>query len=62
MNTNIKQITEEEVIPAIVNNDLVVRVNLDKMVCCDLARKSIATIRNDFDKANYIYFVVENIK
>ena len=59
MDRKIKQLKEDEVIQALVNNELVVRVNLDKMVACDLANKSISTIRNDFGKADYIYFVVE---
>lgn len=55
----IKQLNESEVIPAICDGLKVVRVNLDKMLVCDLASKSITSIRNDLDKANYIYFNVE---
>ena len=62
MNRKIKQITEDEVIQAIVDNELVVRVNLDKMVVCDLANKAVSTIRNDFSKADYVYFIVEEAR
>lgn len=59
MSKKIKQISEEEVIQAIVNNDLVVRVNLDKAVACNLVNKAVSTIRKDFGKADYVYFIVE---
>ena len=55
----IKQLKESEVIPAICDGLKVVRVNLDKMVACDLARKSITTIRYDLGNEDYIYFIVE---
>ena len=55
----IVQLTEDQVIPCIVDNKTVFRANLDAMKICDLASKSIATIRNDFGKARYVYFVVE---
>ena len=55
----IKQLNESEVIPAICNDIKVIRVNLDKMVACELGNKAINTIRNDFEKADYIYFTVE---
>lgn len=58
----IKQLNESKVIPAICDGLKVVRVNIDKMVACDLASKSITTIRNDLDNANYIYFTVEEAK
>ena len=56
--TIINQLTESEVIPAICDGIKVIRVNLDKMVTCELANKSINTIRNDFGKADYVYFIV----
>ena len=59
MNERIKQITEEEVIPCIVDNKTVFRANLDRLSMCDLASKSIAQIRKDFGNARYVYFVVE---
>lgn len=59
MNERIVQITEEEVIPCIVDNKTVFRANLDKLTMCDLASKSIAQIRKDFGNAHYLYFVVE---
>ena len=55
----IKQLNESEVIPAICDGLKVVRVNLDKMTVCDLASKSITTIRNDLGNVSYIYFIVE---
>nr|DAF01842.1 MAG TPA: hypothetical protein [Caudoviricetes sp.] len=55
----IKQLNESEVISAICYGLKVVRVNIDKMVACDLASKSVKVIRNDLDNANYIYFTVE---
>ena len=58
----IKQLNESEVIPAICDGLKVVRVNLDKKVACDLASKSINTIRNDLDNEDYIYFVAEELK
>ena len=59
MNEKIVQITEEQVIPCIVENKTVFRANLDRLTMCDLASKSIATIRNDFGKSRFVYFVVE---
>lgn len=59
MNERIVQITEEEVIPCIVDNKTVFRANLDKLTMCDLASKSVAQIRKDFANARYVYFVVE---
>ena len=60
MNEKIVQITEEEVIPCIVDNKTVFRANLDKLTMCDLASKSVAQIRKDFDSnVRYVYFVVE---
>ena len=59
MNERIVQITEDEVIQSIVDNKTVYRANLDSMKICDLACKSIATIRNDFGKARYVYFIME---
>lgn len=59
MDNKIVQITEEEVIPCIVDNKTVFRANLDKLTMCDLASKSIAQIRKDFGNARYVYFVVE---
>ena len=59
MSEKIVQITEEEVIPCIVDNKTVFRANLDKLTMCDLASKSIAQIRKDFGNARYVYFVVE---
>lgn len=59
MNEKIVQITEEEVIPCIVDNKTVFRANLDKLTMCDLASKSIAQIRKDFGNTRYVYFVVE---
>lgn len=56
----IKQLKESEVIQAIVDGRTVVRVNLDKMVACDLANKSVNTIRRDFGSANYVYFIAED--
>ena len=58
----IKQLKESEVIPAICDGLKVVRVNLDKMVACDLANKSITMIRNDLDNEDFIYFVAEELK
>lgn len=55
----IKQLKESEVIQAIVDDKDVIRVNLDNMKLCNLASKSIATIRNDFGSVDYIYFIVE---
>lgn len=55
----IKQLNESEVIPAICDGLKVVRVNLDKMVACDLASKSIKTIRDNLDNSDYVYFIVE---
>ena len=59
MDIKIKQITEDEVIPCIVDNKTVFRANLDRLTMCDLSSKSVATIRNDFGKARFVYFVVE---
>jgi len=58
----IKQLNESEVIPAICDGLKVVRVNLNKIVACNLASKPIATIRNDLGDADYIYFTVEELK
>lgn len=55
----IKQLDEKEVIPAIVDDMNVIRVNLDNLNACELKCKSINTIRNDLEKDCYIYFVVE---
>lgn len=55
----IKQLKESEVIQAIVDDKDVIRVNLDNMKSCNLASKSIATIRKDFGNADYVYFIVE---
>lgn len=55
----IKQLNESEVIPAICNGLKVVRVNLDKMVACDLASKSIKIIRDNLENSDYVYFIVE---
>ena len=57
----IKQLKESEVIQAIVDGRIVVRVNLDKMVACDLGDKTINTIRRDFGSANYVYFIIEEV-
>lgn len=59
--SKIKQLKESEVIQAIVDDKKVVRVNLDNMKACNLASKSIATIRNDFNNADYVYFIVEEV-
>ena len=59
---NIKQLKESEVIPAICDGLKVVRVNLDKMVACDLASKSIKTIRDNLENSDYVYFIVEELK
>lgn len=59
MSPKIRQIDESEVIQAIVDDELVVRVNLDKMVACNLGSKAVNTIRHDFGNANYVYFIVE---
>ena len=59
MNEKIVQITEKEVIPCIVDNKTVYRVNLDRLTMCDLASKTINTIRNDFGNAHFVYFVME---
>lgn len=59
MNEKIVQITEEEVIPCIVDNKTVFRANLDKLTMIDLSTKSVAQIRKDFGNARYVYFVVE---
>ena len=59
MDKIIKQLDESEVIQAIVDDKRVIRVNLDDMKACNLASKSIATIRNDFNCTKYVYFVVE---
>lgn len=55
----IRQLNESEIIPAICENIKIIRVNLDKMIACDLADKSVNTIRKDFSRADYIYFTVE---
>lgn len=60
MNNKIKQITEEDVIPFIVDNKTVFRADLDRLKMCDLSSKSVANIRKDFGNANYVYFVVED--
>lgn len=58
----IKQLNESEVIPAICDGLIVVRVDLDEMESCDLTWESIGTIRNGLDNADYIYFTVEELK
>ena len=59
MTTIFKQIKETEVIPAIVEDKKVVRVNLNLMKICNLATKSIEAIRKGFDSNDYVYFIVE---
>lgn len=59
MNKKIIQITEEEVIPSIVDNKTVYRVNLDRVTIIDLSSKSVANIRNDFGNDRFVYFVME---
>lgn len=56
----IRELSRSEVIPAIVNNETVLRINLDKMIVCNLENKSISTIRNDFKKDCYLYLIVED--
>ena len=59
MNKKMIQITEEEVIPCLVDNKTVYRVNLDRVTIIDLSNKSVNHIRNDFDKGAFIYFIME---
>lgn len=59
MDTILKQIKKAEVIPVIVEDKKVVRVNLDQMKVCNLATKSIEAIRKGFDSDSYVYFIVE---
>ena len=59
MDNKIVQITEEEVIPCIVDNKTVFRADLTKLTMCDLASKSVNQIRKDFGNARFVYFVVE---
>ena len=59
MDYKIRQISTDEVIQAIVDNEKVLRINYDNMKVCDLASKSVSTIRNDFEKDGYIYVIVE---
>ena len=56
----IRELNKSEVIPAIVNNETVLRINLEKMLVCNLENKSISTIRNDFKKDCYLYLIVED--
>ena len=58
----IKQLKESEVIQAMVDGHIVIRVNIDKMVACDLANKTINTIYNDFGSDKYVYFIAEDIE
>lgn len=58
----IRQLEKSEVIPAICNNVEVIRVNINKMIACDLRSKTINTILNDFEKADYIYFTLEEVE
>ena len=60
MNRKMVQITEEEVIPSIVNDKTVYRVNLDRVTVIDLSNKSVNQIRNDFGNANFVYFIMED--
>lgn len=55
----IRELTKSEVFPALMDNESVLRINLEKMIVCDLENKSISTIRNDLKKDCYIYLVVE---
>ena len=59
MNKKMIQITEEEVIPCLVDNKTVYRVNLDRVTIIDLSNKSVNNIRNDFGKGAFIYFIME---
>ena len=60
MNERIVQITEEQVIPCIVDNKTVFRANLDKLTMIDLSTRSVAQIRKDMStNIRFVYFVVE---
>ena len=60
MDNKIKQITEEEAIPCIVDNKTVFRANLDKLTMIDLSTKSVAQIRKDMTTTTrFVYFVLE---
>lgn len=58
---NVKQITKDEVIQALVDEHLVIRINLDNMITCNLVNKSIDQIRKDFVHDKYIYLLVEEV-
>lgn len=63
MDRKIKQLKASEVLGAIVNNERVIRINLDTETACDLSNKSINVIKRELEKDCFVYIVeeVENV-
>ena len=56
---HVEIIKPEDVIPCLLDDDKVIRVNIEKMTCCDIRDISIKTIKNDLQNDRYVYLVVD---